>query len=215
KKVAPSRPAARGFRPVLEQLEDRTTPVTLPAGFTDTLVASGLSGPTAMEFAPDGRLFVLEQSGNVTLVHTDGTTFPALHLSVDSAGERGLLGIAFDPNFATNHFVYLYYTNPNAGGAPWATGEHNQLSRFTVNDANPQQPVFGTEAPILDWNNLSSATNHNGGAIHFGLDGMLYADAGDNVQTFTGPDNNTYRVSQTLANLLGKQLRIDVSKFNS
>ena len=138
-----------------------------------------------MEFAPDGRLFVLEQAGNVKLVHDDGTTWTALHLNVDSQGERGLLGIAFDPDFATNHFVYLYYTNPNAGAAPWATGEHNQLSRFTVNDSNPQQPIFTNEAPILDWNNLSGATNHNGGAIHFGLDGMLYADAGDNVQTFT------------------------------
>jgi hypothetical protein len=93
--------------------------------------------------------------------------------------------------------------------------EHNQLSRFTVNDANPLQPVFTNEAPILDWNDLSSAQNHNGGAIHFGADGMLYADAGDNVQTFTGPDDKTYRVSQSLNYLLGKQLRIDVSKFNS
>ncbi|HZT83020.1 MAG TPA: PQQ-dependent sugar dehydrogenase, partial [Gemmataceae bacterium] len=191
------------------------TPIVLPSGFSDTLVASGLSNPTAMEFAPDGRLFVLEQAGNVKLVRSDGSTWTALHLSVDSAGERGLLGIAFDPNFATNHFAYLYYTNPGAGGASWATGEHNQLSRFTVNDSNPQQPAFASEAPILDWNNLSSATNHNGGAIHFGADGTLYADAGDNVQTFVGPDGNTYRVSQTLANLLGKQLRIDVSKFNS
>jgi glucose/arabinose dehydrogenase len=213
--VTPRRSSTRAFRPALEMLEDRTTPVNLPSGFTDTLVASGLSGPTAMEFAPDGRLFVLEQAGNVKLVRPDGTTFTALHLSVDSAGERGVLGIAFDPNFASNHFVYLYYTNPNAGGAPWATGEHNQLSRFTVNDANPQQPTFANEAPILDWNNLSSATNHNGGAIHFGTDGMLYADAGDNVQTFTGPDGNSYRVSQTLNNLLGKQIRIDVAKFNS
>ncbi len=205
----------RGSRPAVEELERRLTPTTLPPGFTDTLVASGLSNPTAMEFAPDGRLFVLEQAGNVKLVRSDGSTWTALHLSVDSAGERGLLGIAFDPNFATNHFAYLYYTNPGAGGASWATGEHNQLSRFTVNDSNPQQPAFASEAPILDWNNLSSATNHNGGAIHFGADGTLYADAGDNVQTFVGPDGNTYRVSQTLANLLGKQLRIDVSKFNS
>src|SRR5262249_24331634 len=83
-----------------------------------------------------------------------------------------------------------------------------------VNDANPQQPTFTNEAPILDWDNLSS-DDHNGGAIHFGLDGMLYADAGDNLQTFVGPDGNTYRVSQTLANLLGKQLRIDVGKFNA
>ncbi len=209
------RPSARSFRPALEPLEGRVTPVTLPPGFTDALVVSGLSGPTAMEFSPDGRLFVLEQSGNVKLVHNDGTTFTALHLNVDSAGERGLLGIAFDPNYASNHFVYLYYTNPNAGAAPWATGEHNQLSRFTVNDSNPQQPTFGSEAPILDWNNLSSATNHNGGAIHFGIDGKLYADAGDNVQTFTGTDGNSYRVSQTLANLLGKQLRIDVAQFNA
>jgi glucose/arabinose dehydrogenase len=195
-------------------MEERWTPTTLPPGFVETTVASGISSGTAMDFAPDGRLFVLEQSGNVKLVHSDGTTWVALHLNVDSAGERGLLGIAFDPNFASNHYVYLYYTNPNPGAAPWATGEHNQLSRFTVNDANPQQPVFTAEAPILDWNNLSSATNHNGGAIHFGLDGMLYADAGDNVQTFT-LNGNTYRVSQTLGDLLGKQLRIDVSMFNS
>ena len=199
--------------PRFEALEARCTPTTLPAGFTEAAVATGLTGPTAMEFAPDGRLFVLEQAGNVELVRGDGTTWTALHLNVDSQGERGLLGIAFDPAFASNHFVYLYYTNPNPGAAPWATGEHNQLSRFTVDDSNPHQPIFTNEAPILDWNNLSAATNHNGGAIHFGLDGMLYADAGDNVQTFT-QGGNTYRVSQTLSNLLGKQLRIDVAAFN-
>jgi glucose/arabinose dehydrogenase len=204
----------RRCHPALEQLEDRLTPTVLPPGFTETPVVSGLSGPTAMEFAPDGRLFVLEQSGNVKLVHTDGTTFTALHLNVDAAGERGLLGIAFDPNFSTNHFVYLYYTNPNPGAASWATGEHNQLSRFTVNDTDPQRPTFTNEAPILDWNNLGGATNHNGGAIHFSADGKLFANAGDNVQTFT-QNGNTYRVSQTLANLLGKQLRIDVAQFNN
>ena len=201
-------------RPGVEVLERRLTLTTLPPGFTEAPVVSGLSSPTAMEFAPDGRLFVLEQGGNVKLVHNDGTTWTALHLNVDSNGERGLLGIAFDPNYNANHFVYLYYTNPNPGGASWATGEHNQLSRFTVNDSNPQQPTFTDEAPILDWNNLISATNHNGGAIHFGLDGMLYADAGDNTQTFS-QGGSTYRVSQTLSDLLGKQLRIDVSAFNS
>ena len=152
----------------VEVLEGRIVLTTLPPNFIETPVVSGLNAPTAMEFAPDGRLFVLEQGGNVKLVHSDGTTWTALHLNVDSNGERGLLGIAFDPNYSSNHFVYLYYTNPNPGAAPWATGEHNQLSRFTVNDSNPQQPVFTNEAPILDWNNLSAATNHNGGAIHFG-----------------------------------------------
>jgi glucose/arabinose dehydrogenase len=212
RKSTPRRPARC---PSLERLEDRLTPTNLPPGFTETNLVSGLDSPTAMEFAPDGRLFVLEQTGDVNLIRGDGTTWTALHLDVDSAGERGLLGIAFDPDFADNHFVYLYYTNPGPGGAPWATGEHNQLSRFTVDDTDPLSPTFTNEAPILDWDNLSAATNHNGGAIHFGLDGMLYADAGDNVQTFVGPDGNTYRVSQTLDNLLGKQLRINVSAFNA
>jgi glucose/arabinose dehydrogenase len=210
------RPRRHTARPTLEILEDRLTPTTLPPGFTETLVNTqgAFSSPTRMEFAPDGRLFVLEQGGNVKLVQNGGTSWIALHLSVDSAGERGLLGIAFDPNYATNHFVYLYYTNPSAGAASWATGEHNQISRFTVNDSNPQQPTLTNEAPILDLNNLISATNHNGGDIHFGTDGMLYVDVGDNTQTFV-LNGNTYRVSQTLANMLGKQLRVDVSKFNS
>src|SRR5262245_39122188 len=128
-------------RPRVEGLEGRVGLTALPPGFVETPVVSGLSAPTAMEFAPDGRLFALEQGGNVKLVHSDGTTWTALHLNVDSSGERGLLGIAFDPNYNANHFVYLYYTNPHPGAAPWATGEHNQLSRFTVDDSNPQQPV--------------------------------------------------------------------------
>ena len=62
-------------------MEDRLTLSTLPAGFTETTVVTGLSRPTAMDFAPDGRLFVLEQSGDVKLVHSDGTTWTALQLS--------------------------------------------------------------------------------------------------------------------------------------
>lgn len=205
----------RGLRNRIELLEDRSMLATLLPGFTETTVATGFSGPTAMEISPDGRLWVLEQSGRVKLVRNDGTTFTALQKTVDSAGERGLLGIAFDPSFASNKFVYLYYTNPNAGAASWAGGVHNQLSRFTVSDTNPLQPTLTNEAPILDWNSLSSATNHNGGAIEFGADGMLYANSGDNVQNFTAPDGNSYRVSQSMNTLLGKQLRIDVAKFNS
>src|SRR6516165_9056661 len=63
------------FRPDIEHLESREVPTTLPSGFTETTVATGISGPTAMEFSPDGRLWVLEQGGNVKLVHSDGTTF--------------------------------------------------------------------------------------------------------------------------------------------
>ena len=204
-------PASRS--PRFEGLEGRWTPAVLPPGFTASTVVSGLGNSTALEFAPDGRLFVLEQAGNVELIRSDGTAWTALHLNVDSQGERGLLGIAFDPGFSTNHFVYLYYTNPNPGAAPWATASTISSADSRSIDTNPQAPLFTAEAPILDWDNLSGATNHNGGAIHFGGDGMLYADAGDNVQTFT-QGGQTYRVSQTLSNLLGKQLRIDVAAFN-
>src|SRR5947209_12003757 len=93
----------RAARPWGEALEDRSVPTTLPDGFTETAVTSGLVNPTTMDFAPDGRLFVLEQGGNVKLVHSDGTTWTALHLNVDSQVERGLLGIAFDPNFSSDH----------------------------------------------------------------------------------------------------------------
>src|SRR5579883_2620671 len=104
-----SRPTSRP--PRVEQLEGRVVPTALPPGFTETTIATGLSRPTAMDFSPDGRLFALEQGGAVELIRSDGTTWTALQLTnIDSFDERGLLGIAFDPNYASNHYVYLYYT---------------------------------------------------------------------------------------------------------
>src|SRR5215204_3251186 len=99
---------------------------TLPAGFTETAV-SGLSNPTAMEIAPDGRIFICLQGGGLRVIK-NGALLPApfLTLNVDPSGERGLLGIAFDPNFTTNNFLYLYYTVAT-------TPRHNRLSRFTAN----------------------------------------------------------------------------------
>src|SRR5262249_58962823 len=91
---------------------------------------------------------------------------------------------------AVNHWVYIYYTVPNSTA-------HNRVSRFT---ANGDVAVAGSEVVILDLNNLSSASNHNGGAIHFGPDGKLYVAAGENANSSN---------SQTLANLLGKILRIN------
>ena len=109
---------------------------------------------------------------------------------MSSVGERGLLGVAFDPNFSTNHFVYVYYTAP-------APSIHTRVSRFT---ANGDVVVYGSEAILLDLDNLSGATNHNGGAIHFGPDGELYIAVGENANSAN---------SQTLSNLLGKILRIN------
>src|SRR5436189_2594390 len=111
---------------------------TLPAEFTETRFGGSLSGPpTAMEFSPDGRLFVCLQTGQVRVIKNGSLlATPFLSLAVDSSGERGLLGIAFDPNFSTNNFVYVYYTN----GA--ASPRHNQVSRFT---ANGDVAVAGSE----------------------------------------------------------------------
>ena len=121
-------------RPSLELLEDRTTPATLPTGFTEAAVATGLSSATAMEVAPNGDLWVLEQGGAVKRFRPGSTTADLVaNLSpsgLRSEGERGVLGIAFDPNYATNKFVYIYYTSSDA------PNPHNRISRFTVNDAN-------------------------------------------------------------------------------
>lgn len=164
---------------------------TVPSGFTDTPVTNQLSAPTAMAIAPDGRIFICEQGGAL-LVVKNGTLLspPFVTLTVDSSGERGLLGVSFDPDFLTNHYVYVYYT------ATTPT-THNRISRFT---ANGDVAAAGSETFILDLPALSGATNHNGGAIHFGRDGKLYAGVGENANGAN---------SQTLTNPLGKQLRIN------
>src|SRR3954447_16696425 len=85
---------------------------TLPAGFTESQFGSNLNGtPTAMAFAPDGRLFVCLQTGQLRVIKNGALlAAPFVSLAVDPSGERGLLGVAFDPNFAANQFVYVYYT---------------------------------------------------------------------------------------------------------
>jgi len=165
----------------------------LPPGFSETPWGSAMPGPaTAMAFAPDGRLFVCLQSGQVRVIDKNGVLLanPFVTLSVDSNAERGLLGVAFDPNFASNHYVYLYYTVP---GSP----AHNRISRFT---ANGNVAAANSEFVLVDLDNLSNATNHNGGGIHFGPDGKLYAGVGENANGAN---------AQSLSNRLGKILRIN------
>src|SRR6186713_806549 len=84
---------------------------TLPTGFSQVLVANGISNPTVMAFAPDGRIFVAQQTGQLRIIKNGSLlTQPFISLTVNSSGERGLLGIAFDPNFVSNNYIYLYYT---------------------------------------------------------------------------------------------------------
>ncbi len=167
---------------------------TLPGGFAETRVATGLASPTAMAIAPDGRLFVAQQGGALRVIRNGMLlTQPFLTVSVNSSGERGLLGVAFDPNFASNNFVYVYYTTSSSP-------IHNRVSRFTASAANPDVAAAGSEVQLLNLPNLSSATNHNGGAIHFGTDGRLYIAVGDNANSAT---------SQSFTTTLGKVLRIN------
>jgi glucose/arabinose dehydrogenase len=161
-----------------------------PTGFSQVLVANGILKPTVMAFAPDGRIFVAQQGGRLRVIK-NGVLLPTpfIILNVDSAGERGLLGIAFDPAFANNQFIYLYYT--------LGTSTNNRISRFT---ANGDVVVPNSEVPVLNLNPLSSATNHNGGTMQFGPDGKLYVGVGENANGAN---------AQNLGNYLGKVLRIN------
>ena len=168
----------------------------LPTGFSESALvpAGSLPNATAMQFAPDGRLFVCQQSGELRVI-AGGVLLatPFVDLTVDANGERGLLGVAFDPNFAVNQYVYVYYTVPGGG----AVTVHNRVSRFTANGNVAQA---GSEFVIVELDNLSGATNHNGGAITFGPDGKLYIAVGENANGAN---------SQTLSNRHGKMLRLN------
>src|SRR4051794_5532933 len=96
-------PPAPRFRPLCEELEDRTVPTTLPVGFAESPFAAGLDTPTAMEFAPDGRLFVTQKGGQVRVITQSGTLLPTpfLSVAVNTFSERGLDGITFDPHFVS------------------------------------------------------------------------------------------------------------------
>src|SRR5947209_1274472 len=120
----------------VERLEDRLAPAGLPPGFGETAFGSGLNGPTAMELAADGRIFVAEQGGSLRVIDNTGHLLTAqfVSLTVDSSGERGLIGVTLDPAFATNHFVYVYYTATTPV-------THNRISRFTANGKDRKSVV--------------------------------------------------------------------------
>lgn len=168
---------------------------TEPAGFTrNESWVTGLTRATAFAQAPDGRLFVAEQGGTLRVVKNGGLlTTPFITLpSVDSSDERGLIGVTLHPSFATNGWVYLYYTTT-------VGTTHNRILRVAVNSANPDIASVGSEFPIAELPTLG-ATNHNGGAMHFGADGKLYVGVGENAVPANAQDLNTP---------LGKMLRFN------
>jgi glucose/arabinose dehydrogenase len=171
--------------------------VSVPDGFVRSHVAGGLEAPTAMAFAPDGRIFVAEQGGDLHVIENgELLAEPFASLRVDSRKERGLLGVAVDPDFVSNGYVYVYHTTVT-------DPVHNRIVRFTADPANPDVAAPNSYTRIFDLDRLSAKQSHNGGALHFGVDGKLYVAVGDNGSRFMEKN------SQTLDTLFGKMLRLN------
>jgi glucose/arabinose dehydrogenase len=172
----------------------------LPSGFTDTLVAA-VGGPTALAHTPDGRMLITTQAGRLRIVQNNALlATPALDLGsrICANAERGLLGVAVDPQFATNRFVYLYYTSNSFGCV-------NRVSRWVLGDDN----TASGEVILLD-RIQSPSGNHNGGDLNFGKDGYLYVSVGDGGCDYAslsncGANNDAARDRHVM---VGKILRI-------
>jgi len=169
-------------------------------------VASGLSRPVVITNAGDGseRLFIVEKRGVIKLVKNAATmqieTLPFLDIQArvdDSAGEEGLLGLAFHPDFENNGYFYVNYIKNDS---PF---DSTRISRFSVNPLNPDSALPGSVVILLNY--FQRYNNHNGGDLQFGPDGHLYIGSGDGG-FFGDPDDN----GQDETTLQGAILRIDV-----
>ncbi|CAN5912579.1 hypothetical protein BH23ACT11_BH23ACT11_05370 [soil metagenome] len=173
-----------------------TAAVNVKSGFTNSQISAGLDRPTAMTFAPGGRILVAEQGGKLRVIKNGRwRKAPFVRVRTDSSGERGLLGVTIDPNFSKNRYVYIYQTVQ----ATSSRRAFNRVVRFTASKANPNRRARGSAKVIFKLNYLSSKKNHNGGALHF-RGGKLFIAVGDNANQ----DN-----AQSLRNLKGKMLRIN------
>lgn len=164
--------------------------------FTLTPFATGFNRPLEIVHAGDSRLFVVEQTGKIKILNADGSTntTPFLDISAltTSTSERGLLGVAFSPDYATNGRFYINYTNLDG---------NTVVARYTRNTENPS--VANAEGTILLTVN-QPFSNHNGGCLRFGPDGYLYIAMGDG-----GSGDDPQGNGQNINTLLGKMLRID------
>jgi glucose/arabinose dehydrogenase len=163
----------------------------LGPGFQEDLLVYGLRFPVAAEYAPDGRLFILEKGGNVRIFKNgELLTRPFLKVKVNDIFERGLLGLAFDPEFASNGYLYLYRSTV-------ARNPKNRVERYT---AAGDIAIAGSRRVLVAGIN-SDTGQHNAGCIRFGPDGKLYVSTGD------GGMNPA--LSQDLSSLNGKILRVN------
>jgi len=160
--------------------------------------ATGLTDVVEIAHAGDSRLFLVEQTGRIKILNANGTleTTPFLNLStlVSNGNEQGLLGLAFHPNYATNGYFYVNYTDVSGDTV---------IARYSVNSGNAN--TANASSALIIKTIDQPASNHNGGTIKFGNDGYLYIGMGDG-----GGGGDTNNHGQNKNSLLGKMLRLDI-----
>jgi glucose/arabinose dehydrogenase len=175
-------------------------------GFTDTPVVSGLSQPTALAFLPSGNMLVTEKGGALVLAAGD-TRSVLVTVPVCTDSEMGLLGVAVDPDFQSNGFVYLYRTKPGPDGCNSSVGRFNQVVRVKMvgDSVDP-----GTLTELLS-GIRTDAGNHDGGGLRVGPDRKLYVSVGDaGLGDVDGLGLSTNPYAQDLGALEGKILRLEL-----
>lgn len=197
------------------------------------LIASNFTSPIGVVAFPDNskRLAVIDQIGKIWIIDASGNKLPTAFLDLSSKlvtlspgyDERGLLGLAFHPQYASNGRFFVYYQIPPRAGGPTSTTKWNNysiISEFSVS-SNPNLAQQATEKQLLAWDDPQS--NHNGGTLAFGKDGYLYISIGDGGaanDVAPGHVEDWYTVNaggnaQNIeANLFGKILRIDIDHGN-
>jgi glucose/arabinose dehydrogenase len=174
----------------------------IPAGNNIELFASGVDRPVCITNSGDTRLFVVDQAGAIIIVTETGNVNAEPFLDIAErvvyGGERGLLGLAFHPDYENNGYFYVNYTGE---------GDSTHISRFTVSSGNPD--IADPESEFSLMTIFQPYSNHNGGDLCFGPDGFLYIGLGDG-----GAGGDPGNRSQNPMEYLGKMLRIDVNQGN-
>jgi glucose/arabinose dehydrogenase len=184
------------------------------------LIASGFAAPMEFISSKDGRMFVVDQIGLVKVITADGKLQEEPFLNISDRmvkispryDERGLLGLAFHPDFARNGRIFVFYSAPLRSGGPQGWNCTNKLSEFSIAKDNPNRIDINSEKVLLQID--KPQMNHNGGTIAFGPDGYLYLPLGDGGgANDVGMGHVTGGNAQNTSTLLGKMVRIDVDVF--